>query len=142
MVLPFLHLSSFIRMFRNFMKGMKYPCIFSFNCILHPVEFRTQSKIYEEAFLRKQVAAKSHNYFCKKAPSQMFDWVINTPLQGLLQKFYYLKRPTMKYSEYCIGKGTQKTFKYIECFQLAFSRMYQFYFQVRRSTPKDLIQKQ
>ena len=36
--------------------------------------FRTQSNIYDEGFL-------AVNYLRKKAPSQMFDWILNTPLQ-------------------------------------------------------------
>ena len=82
------------------------PCIFPFNYnlqksfyyILYTVSskivaqgrgvFRTRPKIYEGAFLWKEFAAKTRNYFHKKAPSKIFDWVLNTPLQGLLQNFF------------------------------------------------------
>ena len=48
--------------------------------------FRTQPNIYEEAFLQKPGAVESH-CFCKKAPSQMFDWALNAPLQVNEKKF-------------------------------------------------------
>ena len=40
--------------------------------------FKTQSNIYDGAFLGKQL--KIVNYFRKKTSQQMFDWVLNTPL--------------------------------------------------------------
>ena len=40
--------------------------------------FRTQSNIFDGAFLRRQFTAA--NSICNKVPSQMFDWVLNTPL--------------------------------------------------------------
>ena len=54
--------------------------------------FRTQSNIYDGSFLQKQLTAF---YFCKKkAPSLMFDWVLNTLL--LIRIFEVLQRQVKK----------------------------------------------
>ena len=36
------------------------------------------SKIYDGVFLQKYLTPKSINYFCGKASSYLFDWVLNT----------------------------------------------------------------
>ena len=41
--------------------------------------FRTQSNIYVGAFCENSYRLSAVNCFCKKAKSQMFDWVLNTP---------------------------------------------------------------
>ena len=43
--------------------------------------FKTQLKIYDRVFLAKIVNYFNVNYFRKKVPSWMFDWVLNTALQ-------------------------------------------------------------
>ena len=41
-------------------------------------------------FCGKSQRLKAVNYFCKKAPSQMFDWVLNTPQdQAIIKRYYY-----------------------------------------------------
>ena len=42
--------------------------------------FKIQSKVYEGDFSRKQ-PKNDVNYFHKKAPLEMFDWVLYTPLK-------------------------------------------------------------
>ena len=46
--------------------------------------FRTQSNIYDVALLRKQLTTFSQKFFSQKAPSQMFDQILNTPLEDSL----------------------------------------------------------
>ena len=41
-----------------------------------------------ELFSENSSRLKSINYFGKKIPSQMFDWVLNTPLQNLIFSLY------------------------------------------------------
>ena len=53
----------------------------SFRCILQTY-LETQSKVYGGAifaknFIYDSLRFLSVNYFCKKAPSQMFEWVLN-----------------------------------------------------------------
>ena len=52
----------------------------SFKCILQTYS-ETQSKVYGGAIFAKFIYDSlqffSANYFCKKAPSQMFEWVLN-----------------------------------------------------------------
>ena len=43
--------------------------------------FRTQPNIYDGAFCENSSRLLAVNYFRKGAPSQMFDWVLNTPPQ-------------------------------------------------------------
>ena len=43
--------------------------------------FRTQPNIYDGAFCENSSRLLAVNYFCKRASSQMFDWVLNTPPQ-------------------------------------------------------------
>ena len=43
--------------------------------------FKTLSNIYDEAFLLKQLMAKRRSLFSKKAPSRMFERVLNTFLK-------------------------------------------------------------
>ena len=50
------------------------------NTSIQQRRIQNQVNIYDEAFLLLAV-----NYFCKKAPWQMFDWVLNTPLQNINQ---------------------------------------------------------
>ena len=42
--------------------------------------FSTQSIIYDGVFYENSKQLKTVNYFFKKAPSQIFGWVRNTPL--------------------------------------------------------------
>ena len=51
------------------------------NTSIQQRRIQNQVNIYDEAFLLLAV-----NYFCKKAPWQMFDWVLNTPLQDINQR--------------------------------------------------------
>ena len=44
--------------------------------------FRNQSNIYKTIYCENSDRRKVVNYFFQKAPSQMFDWVPNTPLQA------------------------------------------------------------
>ena len=44
------------------------------------VVFRNLSNIYDETFYRKLLRLLAVNYFLKKAPPQIFDWVLNAPL--------------------------------------------------------------
>ena len=39
--------------------------------------FRTQSNIYDGVFW-----GKHFNFYCKRAPSYTFDWILNTPLSS------------------------------------------------------------
>ena len=50
--------------------------------------FRTQPNVYDRLLPREQLTAKSC-YFRKNAPSQMFDWVLNTSLVPTI--FYFRK---------------------------------------------------
>ena len=43
--------------------------------------FKTRSNIYDGAFFREQLTSKFVNYFCKKVPSKMLDWIVNRLLQ-------------------------------------------------------------
>ena len=49
-------------------------------------DFRTQSSIWDKAFLKKLLTAS----FCKKAPLKMCDWVLNTPGLFLYAVYYGL----------------------------------------------------
>ena len=42
--------------------------------------FRTQSNICDGAFMQNWLTVFL-NYFCKKTPSKMFEWVLRTPLR-------------------------------------------------------------
>ena len=42
---------------------------------------RTQSNISDGAFCRNSERLKVVKDFCKKVPPQIFDWVLNTPLE-------------------------------------------------------------
>ena len=46
--------------------------------------FRAESNIYDAAFLRKYLTVESRLLFSQNASSQMFDWVLNTPLDKTL----------------------------------------------------------
>ena len=48
--------------------------------------FRTQWSIWDKAFLKKLLTAS----FCKKAPSQVCDWFLNTPLESFFDTVYVL----------------------------------------------------
>ena len=61
--------------------------------------FRTQSNICNGAFLRKQLTAFNRYLSSQKAPSEMFNWVLNTPLILVLLTYpqstfplYYLRK--------------------------------------------------
>ena len=42
--------------------------------------FRTQSNIHNGVFCESSWRHLAVNYFCKRAPSWMFDWVLNRPM--------------------------------------------------------------
>ena len=42
--------------------------------------FNILSNLCDEEFLHKNITAKAVNYFCKNAPSSIFDKVLNTSL--------------------------------------------------------------
>ena len=44
--------------------------------------FRIQQNIYDGAFLQKQLTTFSLSLLLQKASSQMFDWILNNPLQN------------------------------------------------------------
>ena len=44
------------------------------------VVFRNLSNIYDKAFYQKLLRLLAVNYFLKKTPPQIFDWVLNAPL--------------------------------------------------------------
>ena len=46
--------------------------------------FISQSNLYDRVFCENSQPLSAVNNFCKKALSQVFDWVLNTPL------FYYM----------------------------------------------------
>ena len=55
------------------------------------IDYGGQSKAYlepsrtskMELFCKNSQQLKAVNYSCKKTPSYMFDWVLNTPLAGI-----------------------------------------------------------
>ena len=48
--------------------------------------FRTQPKVYGGAFYKNSNQILAVNYFHKKAPSYMFDWISNAPLLPVRNK--------------------------------------------------------
>ena len=73
----------------TFSKYNRHPVVFN-PFVYSKGVFRTQSNINDRDFLRKSV-----NYFCKKAPSYMLDWVLNTPLYSV-KIFEVLQRGAKK----------------------------------------------
>ena len=47
--------------------------------------FRTLSNVYGGALCKNSQRVNTVNRFCKNAPSQMFSWVLNTPLLVFIQ---------------------------------------------------------
>ena len=44
-----------------------------------------------EAFLQKKLQVKFVNNFCKKAPPNTFDWILNTTLDDTIKKSIHFK---------------------------------------------------
>ena len=76
-------------------------CFFKFKVQIRGI-FRTQSSIYDEDFLRKWLTTFSR-YLHKKAPSQMFNWFLNTPLQFSI--FYHPSRTYATFLGSCSNLG-------------------------------------
>ena len=92
----------------TFSKYNRHPVVFN-PFVYSKGVFRTQSNINDRDFLRKSV-----NYFCKKAPSYMLDWVLNTPLYSVKNFWGITKRskkaepnPICEESIDCIGAGNE-----------------------------------
>ena len=69
-------------------KSMQNNIISFFTGNIYGGAFTTN--IHGGAFLQKELAAKIH-YFCKKAPPQTFDWVLNTALGDTVKKSIHVK---------------------------------------------------
>ena len=74
----------------EFWKERRFPytCIgifcqrYFFKFKVQPISvFRTQSNILMELFCESSSRLLAVDYFCKRGSSQMFDWVLNRPLQ-------------------------------------------------------------
>ena len=50
-----------------------------------------QSNTYGGAFLQKKSQQQKVNQFCKKAPPQTFDWILNMALGDIFKKVIILK---------------------------------------------------
>ena len=66
--------------------------------------FRTQSSIWSGKFLTKLLTAS----FCKKAPSYMCDWVLNTPLGLFFYTVYVLLEFQHDHSEAVVRRCSVK----------------------------------